>query len=1122
MANLRDQLEEIKAMLGARNSSSNPQKPHKSNAYSTLLSLQEQATTTNDDSSSFIQLLGDSANILVSSFGTDILDNDEEIAAQALKCLGFMIYHPSIVPMITGDNAHMILESLFKVITTTRIKSVCNLGVWCISIQQFNAAILDSHFDSLLRIIIYALDNPIGSISITFEAMQSVIKLATLWGEKMRHVSNVWAPPIYRRLVSADKREREITERCLLKVRYLICPTPVTLSKTILLDVKKKLLPAMKELLNLGLKIETMRAWGWYIRFIGPSAMKSKDLVNEMLKLPEQAFSDSDPQVQIAALVAWEAMIDALVLLPVQASEIDAIQICDKPRVKISSWDNYQTDGDRYLKKLKLIMTPLIGITSSKCHLSVHVACLNTWSYLLHKLETSISSDLVIKSVWEPILELILRHGPDNQSVWLWNICLDVLDAFTSARTANSNGGMHNLEKSRLLEKSSACSRKQYAIKWSPWNLSQLDFFIKMIDIVINQASNAAVSLEFRKLAQNAALKLFRSLLRAVQGAVKCISVPYDEIMLCLNTTFTFLKKICEKVTSEDNCFVDFSHASLQLLELVAEEIEPLILESPLYRTALDLKCLDELEPVCKFRSSCEPGLWLISNMDMVSPIVYLSVLYFSVAVKLTSKASDCKSITDRMCRHVKLSLCSHGTLDILSVCVGLLYKYGAFDCLGIWKGLANGLKDYLDDKRNPSLFKMGSKNHGCAVVFHLLSYPFAACSHLQSQQRLQDIIEVWRQLYVSVHRDSPLQCSTDLNFSENLFAILDEYLNDITVTIDSRAKFQQRDKNQDFDMLLLIGNVISCVMEQFVSEVRFIRSTMSNGNNRTSSIFKTSLGFALRFLKLAFAEKETIVPMIQALSSRLFSTLIQFADSLQLKEDIVAFIEAMTSPLLEWLSLVAVNDQKTTDQLQLLWTKVLNSLRKSRPSIKFDSEFLKFQSSLLEKTLDHWNVTISENTINFWNSTYGEQVLLEYPHNLLPVLDKLSRNGKINICKSVLAISGKNGSGVTSNISPQRYSVTARVNSCSKRVELVGDAMNDLQGENKLHLRSKRKRPDLTEHQKEVRQAQQGRARDCNGHGPGVLTYTSADFSQTNEESQESQGIRDADSILEMLRSVP
>lgn len=228
-----------------------------------------------------------------------------------------------------------------------------------------------------------------------------------------------------------------------------------------------------------------------------------------------------------------------------------------------------------------------------------------------------------------------------------------------------------------------------------------------------------------------------------------------------------------------------------------------------------------------------------------------------------------------------------------------------------------------------------------------------------------------------------------------------------------------------------------------------------------------------------------------------------------------------MTSPLLEWLSLVEVNDHKTTDQLQLLWTKFLNSLLKSRPSIKFDTKFLKFQSSLLGKTLDHWNFTISENTINFWNSTYGEQVLLEYPPNSLPVLDKLSRNGKINICKRILAMNGENGSGVTSSISPQRYSVPARLNSCSKTVEPVGDAMNDLQGKNKLHLRSKRKRPDLTDHQREVRQAQQGRARDCNGHGPGVRTSTSVDFSQANEESQESEGIRDADSILEMLRRV-
>lgn len=57
------------------------------------------------------------------------------------------------------------------------------------------------------------------------------MKLATLLGERMRDLSDFWAPPIYRRLVSVDKREREISERCLLKIKSIICPAPVVLCK---------------------------------------------------------------------------------------------------------------------------------------------------------------------------------------------------------------------------------------------------------------------------------------------------------------------------------------------------------------------------------------------------------------------------------------------------------------------------------------------------------------------------------------------------------------------------------------------------------------------------------------------------------------------------------------------------------------------------------------------------------------------------------------------------------------------------------------------------------------------------------------------------------------------------
>jgi telomere-associated protein RIF1 len=226
-----------------------------------------------------------------------------------------------------------------------------------------------------------------------------------------------------------------------------------------------------------------------------------------------------------------------------------------------------------------------------------------------------------------------------------------------------------------------------------------------------------------------------------------------------------------------------------------------------------------------------------------------------------------------------------------------------------------------------------------------------------------------------------------------------------------------------------------------------------------------------------------------------------------------------MSCPLLQWVSQIEIQDKSTKCQLQLLWAEILNCLRSSQPTIIFDSVLLKLQAPLLEKTLEHPNPSISEPTITFWNSTYGEQTKLDYPQSLLHVLDKLSRNGKINLHKRSLPYLERCHSRLGVITAPQRYRVTATHSLNSKRVEFVEDIVNQLQHEEKLSLRLKRQRLELTEHQKEVRRAQQGRERDCSGHGPGIRTYTSVDFSQGNEDSQESQEIRNPESIMEMLK---
>ena len=210
----------------------------------------------------------------------------------------------------------------------------------------------------------------------------------------------------------------------------------------------------------------------------------------------------------------------------------------------------------------------------------------------------------------------------------------------------------------------------------------------------------------------------------------------------------------------------------------------------------------------------------------------------------------------------------------------------------------------------------------------------------------------------------------------------------------------------------------------------------------------------------------------------------------------------------------MGMQDERTNEQLQLLWTEILSCLRRSRPPINFGSALLGLHEPLFEKTLDHPYPSISEPTINFWNATFGQQIILDFPPNLLCVLDKLYRNGKLKLQKRSLPSLQKCQSHEEVSDALQGYRVTATHNRTSKRVELVLDAQKDAPP-----LSFKKRRLELTEHQKEVRRAQQGRERDSGRHGPGIRTYTNVDFSQGLDDSQESQEIRDSEAILQMLR---
>nr|XP_012463502.1 unnamed protein product [Gossypium raimondii] len=1114
---ISSQMEEIKILISSNS------KTDQSLGYSTLLHFQEQSC----DSPPSIQALIQSSRCLINSIVSDIHNEDEEIAAQALKCLGFMIYHPSLVATIPAGDGKRVLESLAKLITFTKMKSVCNLGVWCISMQQFDATLLAACFDTLLQAVVHALDNPIGSLSTTFEAMQAVAKLVAQMSEMMRESSHLWAPPIYRRLLSIDKRERDMSERCLLKIRSTILPPPISLSKAIIEDMREKLLTGMKDWSDKGMKVQTVQAWGWFICFLGSGALKNRHLVNDMLKVLEQTFSDHNPQVQIASLVAWQGLIDALVHPQILSCKKNGIQ-----QLQTSPGKSSELVLNGFSKSLKLAMAPLIGIISSKCDVSVLLSCLNTWCYLLHKLDTFINSPSVINVVLDPMFQAIFKIGPDSKSIRLWNLCLDLLEDSISTKCSDLNSdpkdqvNLH-LSARTFISGSGRYSWNQYPIKWLPWDLSQLDFYLKMISIIITHVATATAAPESKKSVCDAAVRIFRSVLKGVQMEFRNPSNNYDNIMFCLNTILSFMKKLGEDASSDGGG--DLFNTSLYLIEAAVEELEPSIMESPLYKVALDISYVGSLDSVkhSKIPHRC-------SFMDMFSPMVYLTVLYLGLVVQLTINTPEMELILQRLQRFYKFVLSSDDPLESFLASVGFLYAHKGFKYMEIWMVMVTCLNGYIDGMKDLSLFRTDSDNSFYRAICHLLSYPFIlfSCakkditlskasnslkeSFVLSERKLEQVIEVWKSLFGSVCV-ACLKSSATNTLSHDLCAMLNSCFDENSSMFQYNSELGYKDL--ELACLSFSGKVLVCILEQKLTSDTIGRECVGvcNGSSGINNIFE----FASRVMKFMYINMGR-EPASGLVSSRVFSTLTRFISCLHSKQDILSFFEIISGLLLQWLSHLEIKDENAKDQLGILLAESLNCLQRSQPPLTFDSSFLKLQASLLEKTLDHPNTSVSDPTIIFWNSTYGKQISLDYPQNLLHVLHKLSRNGRISLYNRSKSFLARCSTLENDTVITPRYCKITPTQKSSKRVELTEEGMIPGSNQNnKPPSNSKRKRVELTEHQKEVRRAQQGRERDCNGHGPGVRTYTSLDFSQGNQELQDSQDIRDSEAMLEMLRRV-
>lgn len=555
---------------------------------------------------------------------------------------------------------------------------------------------------------------------------------------------------------------------------------------------------------------------------------------------------------------SWEGLIDALIHCPVMASQKSTPDVENS----LQRLHNCDIEADKFSKSIKLIMTPLIGVMSSKCDVSVQSSCLNTWCYLLHKLDTFVNEPLMIKMVFEPIIDAIFQNVPDDKSIWLWNVGFDLLTDSISHKSRDVFNQSTNEVRPRVSEiglpLSGKCSLKKQPIKWQPWDFSQLDFYLSKIFVLIRQASETAVTSEHRSSVYDAALKLFIYVLKGVKLDLTNPSINYDSVMQCFNSLLTFMKKVCQDLFSDcrENC--DLYYISIHFVDAVAKELGPSILGSPLYKFALDLEFIDNLQSVDHVKQISFLSVNCISYMDKVSPLVYLTALYFHLRTQLAMKFPQSNSNSQRMCEYFKFLFTTTDPLESLLACVGLLYKHVQPTHLNIWMSVAQGLKHSVDDAKCNLLQEVMSDSAGYSSLCHLLLYPLVVHSDIPNLEKcpilservpmLELIIQTWKSLYgfLSV---SESRHSAATNFSEDLCSLLTGFLDENASMLDKSADANFTCMNMDLGVFYLSGNFMICVLEQIQNSQSIARTIRSQSGNHSkiSCGIESCLRFAAR-----------------------------------------------------------------------------------------------------------------------------------------------------------------------------------------------------------------------------------------------------------------------------------
>lgn len=117
--------------------------------------------------------LGNILSRILMSILNDLKETKEDISHSALKTLGYLIHSSSLVGSFSESEQNQILKELIQIIHQAPNKMLCNLAVWCLSVQNFPKAsfVQPNILNDVLKSVVHAIETPFKSSTIELEAI---------------------------------------------------------------------------------------------------------------------------------------------------------------------------------------------------------------------------------------------------------------------------------------------------------------------------------------------------------------------------------------------------------------------------------------------------------------------------------------------------------------------------------------------------------------------------------------------------------------------------------------------------------------------------------------------------------------------------------------------------------------------------------------------------------------------------------------------------------------------------------------------------------------------------------------------------------------------------------------